>query len=154
MGGIVQQGHLVDWRAVVFVQWELWFFFGFSFGVGLCIVGKQVQSPLFNRLLMPTTSIHRISRCLFSYPMRTTRSYSNQGTQAKPLLSIMEGKKTLSCNNIILLTSYVLVANGQTFNVLFEMGLFITTEVTQSMSTTFILPATMGYMYVSNQLRP
>ena len=86
--------------------------------------------------------------------MRTTRGYSNQGTQAKPLLSIMEGEKTLSCNDIILLTSYVLIVNGQTFNVLFEMGLFITTEVTQSMSTTFILPAMMVYMYVSNQLRP
>ena len=83
--------------------------------------------------------------------MRTTQGYSNQGTQAKPLLSIMEGENlALKYNSLDKLCT----VNGQTFNVLFEMGLFITTEVTQSMSTTFILPAMTGYMYVSNQLRP
>ena len=83
--------------------------------------------------------------------MRTTQSYSNLGTQAKPLLSIMESENlALKYNSLDKLCT----VNGQTFNVLFEVELFITTEVTQSMSTTLILPAMMGYMYVSNQLRP
>ena len=78
--------------------------------------------------------------------MRTTRGYSNQGTQAKPLLSIMEGENlALKYNSLDKLCT----VNGQTFNVLFEVGLFIITEVTQSMSMTFILPAMMGYVYVS-----